>query len=88
MRALATKREERFQSGRELQTAISRFLLAKQELIDASTVEGVISLLVSRENTRPGNTEPPLLSLEDSRGADLRTIAAVPPARSSSGATP
>jgi tetratricopeptide (TPR) repeat protein len=85
MRALASKREERFQTGRELQTAIARVLMAKQELVDASTLEQTIAQLVTRENTRPGQSEPPALHAEDSRGPDLRTIAAVPAARSSSG---
>ncbi len=84
MRALAPRRDERFQTGRELQTAISRALLAKQELVDATTLEQTIAQLVSRENTRPGASEPPHRE-EDPRGADLRTMAAVPAARSSVG---
>ncbi len=83
MRALAARREERFQTGRELQMAIARALLAKQELVDAMTLEGAIAQLVSRENTRPGGDTS--LRDDDSRAADLRTIAAVPAARSSSG---
>ncbi|HEY8074620.1 MAG TPA: serine/threonine-protein kinase, partial [Labilithrix sp.] len=84
MRALSAKREERYQTGRELQMAIARALLAKQELVDATTLEQAISQLVSRENTRPGQSEPPPKE-DDARSADLRTIAAVPAARSSTG---
>ena len=83
MRALSEKRDARFQSGRELQTAIARALLAKQELVDALALEQAIAQLVSREATRPGSIEPP--PKDDERGADMRTIAAVPAARSSSG---
>ncbi len=84
MRALSPKRDDRFQTTRELQTAISRALLAKQELVDATTLEQTILQLVSRENTRPGASEPPQKE-DDPRAPDLRTIAAVPAARSSSG---
>jgi serine/threonine protein kinase/tetratricopeptide (TPR) repeat protein len=83
MRALAAKREDRFQTGRELQTAIAKALLAKQELVDATTLEQTIAQLVSREGTHPGASAPP--PREDERGPDHRTIAAVPAARSSSG---
>ncbi|MGO8999827.1 MAG: serine/threonine-protein kinase PknK [Polyangiaceae bacterium] len=85
MRALSTKREDRFQTGRELQTAIARALLAKQELVDATTLEQTIAQLVSREATHPGASVPPANKEDDARSADLRTIAAVPAARSSSG---
>jgi len=83
MRALSEKRSDRFQSGRELQTAIARALLAKQELVDAQTLEHTIVQLVTREATRPGASVPP--PKEDERNPDLRTIAAVPAARSSTG---
>jgi serine/threonine protein kinase len=84
MTALSEKREERYQSGRELQTAIARALMAKQELVDATTLEQAIVQLVSREATRPGASIPPAKE-DEARSADLRTIAAVPAARSSNG---
>jgi len=84
MRALSEKRDERYQSARELQTAIARALFAKQELVDAQALEHTIVQLVTREATRPGASAPPPPK-EDERNADLRTIAAVPAARSSTG---
>jgi serine/threonine protein kinase/tetratricopeptide (TPR) repeat protein len=84
MRALAPKREDRFQTGRELQTAIARALLAKQELVDATTLEQTIGQLVSRDTMRGGGNDA-LAKEDDPRLADLRTIAAVPAARSSAG---
>ena len=86
MKALAPKRDERFVSGRELSSAITRALLLKQELIEASTLEATISQLVARENTRPGVSEPPPANAPGGAGAsgvDGRTQAAVPIALSS-----
>src|SRR5580658_306816 len=59
MRALSPRRDDRFQTGREFQTAIARALLAKQELVDATTLEQTIAQLVSREATHPGASVPP-----------------------------
>ncbi len=84
MKALSPKRDERFTSGRELSSAITRALLLKQELIEASTLEATISQLVTRENTRPGASEPPANpSAEASKALDGRTQAAAPIALSS-----
>ncbi len=84
MKALAPKRDERFTTGRELCSAITRSLLLKQELIEASTLEATIAHLVTRENTRPGVSEPPGPGGADlSKALDGRTQAAGPMALSS-----
>jgi serine/threonine protein kinase/tetratricopeptide (TPR) repeat protein len=82
MRALSPNRNDRYQTGREFQTAIARALLAKQELVDATTLEQAISQLAPRDSPRPGESDGPA---KDDDGRDLRTIAAVPAARSSAG---
>jgi len=48
MKALETRKEERFATARELSNAIARALMAKQELVDASALESVITQLVVR----------------------------------------
>jgi eukaryotic-like serine/threonine-protein kinase len=88
MRALSAKREERFESARDMAGAIGRALLAKQEFVDAATLEATIANLVTRENTQPGRNEPsqaplPRGELPGLGGADQRTQAAVPMALSS-----
>src|SRR5580704_17430247 len=60
MRARAERRDERYQSGRELHTAIARAQFSKQELVDAQTLEHTIVQLVTREATRPGDANVPL----------------------------
>ncbi len=80
MRALSESRNDRFQTAREMQLAIARSLLQKQELVDAATLETTIAVLFTREPTHAGHSEPP-----ESRGLDQRTIAAVPAARMGTG---
>ncbi|MEO6417871.1 MAG: protein kinase [Polyangiaceae bacterium] len=82
MKTLGPRADDRFQTGRELAGAISRALLIKQELVDASTLETTISQLVTRENTRPGPSEPPSPSVANEESVVPRTQAAVPLARS------
>jgi serine/threonine protein kinase/tetratricopeptide (TPR) repeat protein len=82
MKTLGPRADERFQTGRALAAAISRALLIKQELVDASTLETTITQLVSRENTRPGPSEPPEPSAANAESAVPRTQAAVPLAKS------
>jgi serine/threonine protein kinase/tetratricopeptide (TPR) repeat protein len=78
LKALAPQRDDRYPNGRELALAISRALLTKQELVDATTLEAVISEFVVRENTRPGLSEvPPAMPAAEESPAN-RTIAAVP----------
>jgi eukaryotic-like serine/threonine-protein kinase len=86
MRALSVKADDRFPTGRDMAGAIGRALLAKQEFVDAATLEATIANLVIRENTRPGQSElPPALSAPAGpmSVADNRTQAAVPMALSS-----
>jgi serine/threonine protein kinase/tetratricopeptide (TPR) repeat protein len=88
MRALAAKPEARFQSGRDMAGAIGRALLAKQELVDAATLEATIANLVGREDTHSGRNERSSALLPSGEspapsGADPRTQAAVPVALSS-----
>ena len=58
-RALSPSADDRYPSGRDFAAAIGRALLVKQELIDHTTLESTIVSLVTRENTRPGASEPP-----------------------------
>ncbi len=88
MKALEPRKEDRFATGRELASAISRALLVKQELVDAATLETTLTQLVARENTRPGSNAPsdapppPSELPSDVEAAPNRTQAAVPFAKS------
>ncbi len=86
-KALAPAREDRYANGRELAASIGRALLATQMLVDASTVEAVISEFIVRENTRPGLSELPVVPAEPGEEqAGNRTIAAAPMALGGAGA--
>ncbi len=52
MKALESRKEERYATARELGNAIARVLMARQELIDASALESVIAQLVVRDARR------------------------------------
>src|SRR6478609_5600896 len=54
MKALEARKEERYATARELSNAISRALMAKQELVDALALENVITQLVVRS---PGSDQ-------------------------------
>jgi serine/threonine protein kinase/tetratricopeptide (TPR) repeat protein len=86
MRALSPRREDRFAMGRDMASAIGRALLAKQEFVDATTLEAAIAQLTGRENTRhEGSQRPPSLSVapeNPSQASANRTQAAVPMALS------
>jgi serine/threonine protein kinase/tetratricopeptide (TPR) repeat protein len=86
MRALSPRREDRFAMGRDMAGAIGRALLAKQEFVDATTLEATIAQLTGRENTRSeGSQRPPSLSIASenpSQASANRTQAAVPMALS------
>ncbi len=88
MKALAPKRDERFQSGRELAMAIALALLAKQELVDASTLEHAIAQLAERETETEASSEVARVPPNEAapKNPELRTQAAVPFARGSTGA--
>ncbi|HTJ81661.1 MAG TPA: protein kinase, partial [Polyangiaceae bacterium] len=79
MRAMSRDREDRFQTARDMSGAIMRAIIAKQELVDASSVEGVLMLLGGRGSIMPSAPPP--------SEAAQQTLAAIPQKRSvSSGA--
>ncbi len=49
MKALETRRDDRYATARELGNAIARALMANQELVDASSLESAIAQLVVRD---------------------------------------
>ncbi len=79
IKALAPQRNDRFANCRELSSAIGRALLARQELVDASTLEATITQLVVREAAR----EPAPVASPEPKPVH-RTQAAAPHARGSS----
>src|SRR6187402_1020076 len=54
MKLLARDPAERFQTAREVASAISRVLLTRQQLIDSHAVETVLAEFVPREHPSPG----------------------------------
>jgi eukaryotic-like serine/threonine-protein kinase len=54
MKLLARDPTERYQTAREVASAISRVLLTRQQLIDSHVVESVLAEFVPREHTSPG----------------------------------
>jgi eukaryotic-like serine/threonine-protein kinase len=54
MRALAKNREDRFQSARDMASAITRVLFQQQQMVDAGVLEHVMEQFVNREHTSPG----------------------------------
>ncbi len=74
MRALSRDREERFQTARDLASAITRVLFQKQEPVDAHVLELSIAEFVGREHTSPGLVEPgeaePRVESEHGRSAE------------------
>lgn len=87
LRALAADREQRFASGRDLAATVARALLARQELVDAGTLEAFIAQLVPRDALRPGDSAFPQSVGSDGGRGDIeqRTQAAVPMALSHEG---
>ncbi len=81
MKALEPRADDRYQSGRDFAAAIGRALLARQEYVDATTLEATIATLVSRD-ARPQSEPPQADPGPLSRSFDARTQAAVPMARS------
>jgi serine/threonine protein kinase/tetratricopeptide (TPR) repeat protein len=81
MRALSPRREDRFAMGRDMAGAIGRALLAKQEFVDAATLEGTIAQLAGRENLPSAPSFAP--GPASQANAANRTQAAVPMALSS-----
>jgi tetratricopeptide (TPR) repeat protein len=54
MRALSPRREERYQSARDMAGAIARAMMLRQELVEAVALEATIETLAAREITSPG----------------------------------
>ncbi len=63
MKALEARREDRTPTARDLASSIARALIARQELVDAATLEGVIAQLVVREVVPP-TAAPAIASVE------------------------
>ncbi|MFO0674991.1 MAG: protein kinase [Polyangiaceae bacterium] len=81
LRALAPNRDDRFPTCKDLSSALLRFLMARQELVDAGSLETTIAMFVPREHFAvvAPSTPPPDAPL---RGGTAATYAAAPQARS------
>lgn len=86
MRALAPRREERYQTARDMAGAIARAMMQRQILVEAATLEATIETLAAREVTSPG------IESQGTRGdasaigdlAPVHTVAATKSAREGS----
>jgi serine/threonine protein kinase/tetratricopeptide (TPR) repeat protein len=58
MKALARSPDGRYQTARDMAGAISRALIARQELVDAASVEAVVGQLIKRQYTTQETTDP------------------------------
>ncbi len=76
-KAMAAKREDRFQTARDFAGAIGRALLARQELVDAAAVETVLVSLLGKGSVFPSAPPP--------SEAAQQTMAAVPGRRDKAG---
>lgn len=86
MRALSPRREERYQTARDMAGAIAMAMLQRQVLIDAATLESTIASLAGREITSPGvadNADPSRLD-SVSAYAPQNTVAAIRSAKDGS----
>jgi serine/threonine protein kinase/tetratricopeptide (TPR) repeat protein len=81
MRALSAARDERFPTGRELAAALGKAIVKQGELIDASTLESALGLLVPHDS-RQADGDASLSLAGSLRSEEQRTQAAVPLARS------
>jgi len=75
MRALARSRDDRYQTARDMAGAVGRAILAKQELVDASSVESVLVQFLGRD-AFPSPSEAP---------QPPQTLAAIPLGRTGGG---
>ncbi len=87
MRALSPRREERYQTARDMAGAIARAMMQRQILVEAATLEATIETLAAREITSPG-----VEARQDSAGASAignlapqHTVAATRNARDGTG---
>ncbi|MBL9023334.1 MAG: protein kinase [Myxococcales bacterium] len=76
LRAMSRSKDDRFQTARDMSGAIGRALIAKQELVDASSVEASLTLLVGRGSILPSAPPP--------SEAAQQTLAAIPQKRGGS----
>ncbi len=67
MKALEARRDDRYATARELGNAIARALMAKQELVDATALEGVIAQLVVRAASTVDVAPPPREEEDDDK---------------------
>jgi eukaryotic-like serine/threonine-protein kinase len=83
MRALSVERDNRFATARDFASAIARVLFQKQQLIDAQTIEGVVSELIPREPAEDfshsdmphfGGDEPPSYNKDDSNPSGINSL--------------
>ncbi len=70
MRAMSLNREDRFQAARDMAGAIGRALLAKQELVDAASIEHALTMLLGKNSILPSAPPP--------SEAAQQTLAAIP----------
>ncbi len=75
MKALAVQRDERFDTAREMASAITRLLFQQQEPVDSHALESVVATFISREHTSPGE-EPPRTGSRDLESIGLELKAA------------
>ncbi len=68
LRAMSRTRDDRFQTARDMSGAIGRALLAKQELVDASSIEAALTLLVGRGSLLP-SVPPPSEAAQQTQAA-------------------
>ena len=87
LRALSARKEERYQTARDMAGAISRAMMQRQQLVEAVTLEGTIEALAPRNITSPDVDRK--LAFRQSGGlgdlAAQNTVAAVRSARDGSG---
>lgn len=72
MKALARERQDRYETAREMASAIARVLFQLQEPVEAAALEQVIAEYVNREHTSPGE-EPPRTGSRDVDSLDRKS---------------
>jgi serine/threonine protein kinase len=70
LRALSKSRDDRFQTARDLASAIARAFIARQELVDHTSVEKTLQQLLGGDGRVP--------SVKPARSDEPQTLAAVP----------
>jgi len=85
MRALSVRREDRYQSARDMSGAIARAMLQQQILVDAAALESTIAALAGREVTSPGGGASDAHSPADSLYVPQHTVAATRSAKGGGG---